>query len=90
MSIHSTGLGDDEPSSSLVSSIALGAGLSEGEPLAVSPRRAAFLLDCGITRVYELINNAELESYKDGTSRKITTRSICARIDRLLGAARSA
>jgi hypothetical protein len=69
MSIHSTGLGDEEP-------------------LAVSPRRTALLLDCGITRVYELINSGELESYKDGKSRKITMRSIRARTERLLGATR--
>jgi hypothetical protein len=63
--------------------------LDDKEPFGVSPRRTAFVLDCGVTRVYELIKSGELESYKEGTSRKITTRSIRARIDRLLGAARS-
>jgi hypothetical protein len=57
MSVHSTGLGHDEP-------------------LVVSPTRAKALLDCGTTRLYELIAAGELESFKDGKSRKITVRSI--------------
>ena len=65
-------------------------GFGDEEPLAVSPRRTAFLLSCGVTRVYELINSGELESYKEGTSRKITMRSIRARIEHLLWAARAA
>jgi excisionase family DNA binding protein len=56
-------------------------GLGDGEPLAVSPRRAAFLLDCGVTRVYELINSRQLESYRDGASRKVTVASIKAYIE---------
>jgi hypothetical protein len=51
-------------------------GLGDDEQLAVSPRRAAFLLDCGITRLYELINSGELDSYKDGAARKIVVASI--------------
>jgi hypothetical protein len=90
MSIHSARLGDNEPPSPIAPGIAIGTGLSQGDPLAVSPRRAAFLLDCGVTRVYELINSGELESYKEGSSRKITMRSIRTRIERLLGAARAA
>jgi hypothetical protein len=86
MSIQSTRLGSKEPPSSIVPSSGFGTGLGESEPLAVSPRRTAFLLDCGVTRVYELINSGELESYKDGSARKVTTRSIHARIDRLLRA----
>jgi hypothetical protein len=57
---------------------------AEIEPLAVSPRQACRLLGCGITRLYELIGSAELESYLDGRMRRITMRSIVARIDRLL------
>ncbi len=57
MSIHSTGLGDDER-------------------LVVSPRRAAVFLDCGITRVYELLNSGQLQSFKDGAARKIVVASI--------------
>ena len=68
MSIHSTGLGDDEP-------------------LVVSPSRAQRLLDVGHSRLYELIAAKELESYKDGKSRKITMRSIKSYIERQIGAA---
>jgi hypothetical protein len=34
------------------------------------------MLDCGNTRLYELLKNKELESYWDGRSRKIITASI--------------
>jgi excisionase family DNA binding protein len=58
--------------------------VGEIEPLAVSPRQACRLLGCGLTRLYELIGAGQLESYLDGRSRRITTRSIKARIERLL------
>jgi hypothetical protein len=67
MSIHSTGLGADEP-------------------LVVSPRRARRMLDCGNTRLYELLAARELESFKDGKSRKITVASIKRLIARRLEA----
>jgi excisionase family DNA binding protein len=51
-------------------------GLGDDERLVVSPRRARHLLDCGNTRLYELLKNKELESYVDGRSRKIVTASI--------------
>jgi hypothetical protein len=60
--------------------------LGDEEAFVVSPRRAQYLLDVGHTRLYELMASKELESYKDGRSRKITTRSIWAYIDRQLGA----
>ena len=53
-------------------------------PLVVSPAKAMSMLDCGRTRLYELINAKELESYLDGKARKITVASIHARIDRKL------
>jgi hypothetical protein len=71
MSIHSTGLGDDER-------------------LVVGPKRTAVLLDCRVTRVYELINAEELESYKDGAALKITMRSIRAYIARQVDRSRAA
>jgi hypothetical protein len=46
--------------------------LSDHERLLVRPRRACHLLDCGPTRLYELIGDGELESFLDGASRKIT------------------
>ena len=57
---------------------------TETEPLAVKPKKACEMLDCGITRLYELLNEKALESYTDGRSRKITTRSIRAYVERRL------
>jgi excisionase family DNA binding protein len=62
-------------------------GLGDDERLVVSPRRTAVLLDCGVTRVYELINSGELESYKDGAARKIVVASIRDYIARKLSQA---
>lgn len=57
------------------------------ERLALSPRQACQLLNVGITYLYDLINNDELESYLEGRARKITMRSIRARHERQLAAA---
>jgi hypothetical protein len=59
-------------------------GFGHDEPIVVSPARAKAMLDCGTTRLYELIAAGELESYRDGKSRKITVASIKARIERKL------
>jgi hypothetical protein len=50
--------------------------LSDHERLVVSPRRAALMLDCGVTRVYEMMNDGKLQSFKDGAARKITVESL--------------
>jgi hypothetical protein len=47
-----------------------------GLVLALSPKKAAIALDCGITRIYQLINSGELDSYLDGHAPKITVKSI--------------
>ena len=57
------------------------------EPLAVSPRQACRLLTVGNTRLYELIAAGEIESYRDGRSRRISMESIRRRVARLLAAA---
>ncbi len=57
------------------------------EPLLVKPRDACRLLACGRTRLYQLINSGELDSFADGGSRKITASSIHAFIARQLAAA---
>jgi hypothetical protein len=57
------------------------------EPLVVKPKVAWKMLGCGNTRGYELLMAGELESYKDGGSRKITVASIKAYIARRLAAA---
>jgi excisionase family DNA binding protein len=45
-------------------------------PLVAKPKEACRLLACGITRLYELIAAGELETFRDGRSRKVTTESI--------------
>ena len=54
------------------------------KPLAVPPRRACQLLSVGLTRLYKLLNNGELDSFRIGRARRITTASIHAYIDRQL------
>jgi|SRR5215475_7155202 len=46
------------------------------EPLVVSPKVARTMLNCSNTRIYELINAGEVESFLIGRSRKITIESI--------------
>jgi excisionase family DNA binding protein len=58
-------------------------------PLVVKPKVAWKMLGCGNTRGYELLATGELESYKDGRSRKITVASINAFVARQLAAASS-
>lgn len=54
------------------------------EPLVVSPKTAWRLLGCGNTRGYQLLAEGEIESYKDGGSRRITMASIRAHVARKL------
>jgi hypothetical protein len=61
--------------------------LEDYERLLVSPRRACHLLDCGTTRLYELLDDGEVESFLDGRSRKIIVESICRYIAKRLSAA---
>ncbi len=63
---------------------------SDLKPLVVKPRSACLLLDCGMTYLYDLINAGEIDSFKDGKSRKITTASIKAYIARRLEASKEA
>jgi excisionase family DNA binding protein len=51
-------------------------GLRDSEQLVTSPKGAARLLDCGVTKIYELLNGGELETYRDGANRKIVVASI--------------
>jgi len=79
MSIHSTGLGRGERKQRR-------SRVGDFEPLAVAPKQACRLLGIGNTRLYQLIAANEVESYLDGRARRITMRSIHARIARLLAA----
>jgi hypothetical protein len=65
-------------------------GLSDDERLVVCPRRARYMLDCGNTRLYELLKNNDLESFLDGRSRKIIVASIHRYIARRLAAEKAA
>jgi hypothetical protein len=56
------------------------------DPLAVvgSVNETMAALQIGRAKVYELLNSGELESYLEGSSRKVTWRSIEAYIERRL------
>jgi hypothetical protein len=61
--------------------------LSEWEgALVVKPRVAWKMLSCSNTRGYELLAAGELDSFRDGRSRKITVESIRRYIARRLPA----
>jgi excisionase family DNA binding protein len=51
-------------------------------PIVVRPRQACEMLSIGLTRLYELLNDRQLESFRHGRGRRITTESIRAYIDR--------
>jgi hypothetical protein len=52
-------------------------GLSDWEgPLVVKPRTAWKMLSCSNTRGYELLAAGDLDSFRDGRSRKVTVESI--------------
>jgi len=54
------------------------------ERLLVKPKAACAMLDCGNTRLYQLLKAGELKSFLDGRSRKITVDSIRTYIARQL------
>jgi hypothetical protein len=56
------------------------------ELLAVTPRVAKLMIGCGTTRLYDLLNHGELESYRDGKSRKILVASLRNYVARRLAA----
>lgn len=58
--------------------------------LVVKPSAAMAMLACSRTRLYELVNTKQLESFRDGSSRKITVSSIRAYIARHLSEAEAA
>ena len=84
MPCRSTGFSDYERKSGSHQSETTTAG--GVEPLLVKPRVAWQLLGCSNTRGYELLRDGELESFRDGKSRKILVKSIHAYIERQLAA----
>ena len=61
-------------------------GSGEAVPLVVKPKIAWKMLACSNTHGYELIATGELESFRDGRSRKIVVASIHRLIARRLAA----
>jgi excisionase family DNA binding protein len=60
------------------------------EALVVGPHQTGVMLNCGRTRVYELLAAGELDSFRDGRARKITVASIHRYIERRLAAEKEA
>jgi excisionase family DNA binding protein len=63
---------------------------SDTEIVVVRPKRACEMLSIGVTRLYELLNKGELEGFKDGGGRWITTASIHSYVERQLQRSRAA
>jgi hypothetical protein len=91
MSISSTGLSRDERSSKPLTGLDIGSALTEAieQVASVSFQQACALQDVGPTKGHELVDTGEWESYLDGSTRKVTLRSIKARRDRLLAEAKT-
>jgi hypothetical protein len=58
--------------------------ISKVQALVVGTREAQIMGGWGKTKLFELIRTGELESFMDGSVRRITTASIHARIQRKL------
>jgi excisionase family DNA binding protein len=61
-----------------------------GIPLAVRPREAAQMLGVGLTKLYELLDAGDLESFHIGRARRITTASLRRYIERQITATNGA
>ncbi|TYL95970.1 helix-turn-helix domain-containing protein [Bradyrhizobium rifense] len=61
-----------------------GVGSSDGQGLVVSVNECMKALKIGRATLYELINRGELDSYRQGRSRKILWRSVETYIQRRL------
>jgi hypothetical protein len=57
------------------------------EPVVVRPNTALQMLSCGVTELYRLINENELDSFTEGRRRYITTESIYRYVAKRLAAA---
>jgi len=51
-------------------------------PLGVSTKAAKEAIGCGHTKLYDLINAGELETYTIGRARRVTTASIQRYVER--------
>jgi len=60
--------------------------LGDTEILALPAKKAAPFIGVGMTRLYELINSGEIESYRDGKARKVVVASLKAYVERQVAA----
>jgi excisionase family DNA binding protein len=58
--------------------------LSDSRPIVASVNETMSALKIGRAKIYQLLNSGELESYREGASRKIPWRSIEAYVQRRL------
>ena len=58
--------------------------LNNGRPIVASVNETMSALGIGREKIYRLLNSGELESYREGSSRKILWRSIEAYVERRL------
>jgi predicted DNA-binding transcriptional regulator AlpA len=58
--------------------------LGEGRPIVASVNETMATLKIGRAKIYQLLNLGELESYREGGSRKVLWRSIEAYVERRL------
>jgi excisionase family DNA binding protein len=65
-------------------------GLGDEKRLGVPPKTACEMIGCGLTTLYGLLANEELESYQIGRARRITTESIRSFVRRQLERAKAA
>jgi hypothetical protein len=56
------------------------------EILVLPAKKAAPSIGVGMTRLYELINAGEIESYTDGKARKVVVASLKAYVERQIAA----
>jgi excisionase family DNA binding protein len=59
-------------------------GFSDRHPIVASVNETMATLKIGREKIYQLLNSGELESYREGGSRKILWRSIDAYVERRL------
>jgi excisionase family DNA binding protein len=65
-----------------MSQLSTGLGQEKQAVLAVAPREAGRLLSMCMTRVYQLMRDGTLESYRDGRARRIPMEAIHAYVAR--------
>ncbi|WP_080664217.1 helix-turn-helix domain-containing protein [Bradyrhizobium elkanii] len=61
-----------------------GVAFSDSRPIVASVSETMSALQIGRGKIYQLLNSGELESYREGSSRKILWRSIEAYVERRL------